>query len=60
MTSLLFIGYRRVIKMFYHSCNNTSARKRNVTDNIRVNNAFYYLNIVHFEGDKIQLYTVIR
>ena len=33
-------------------CNNTLARTRNIIDNVRVNNAFSYLNNVHFEGDK--------
>ena len=40
-------------KSYEHTCNNTLARKRNVIDNTRVNNAFSSRNIVHFERDKI-------
>ena len=34
-------------------CNNTLVQKRNVHDNVRVNNVFSYWNTIHFEGDKI-------
>ena len=34
--------------------NNTLARRRNVIDNARVNNAFSSQNSAHFESDKIQ------
>ena len=35
-------------------CNNTLAGACNVIDNVCVNNAFSYSNIINFERDKIQ------
>ena len=46
-------------KQYDYTCNNTLARRRNVIGNVRVNNAFSYLNNVHFEGDKIPFLRVI-
>ena len=37
-------------KTYDHTRNKTLARRRNVIDNVRVNNSFYYSNNVHFEG----------
>ena len=52
MTSLVFSGRKRVIKIDDHTCNNTLARTRNVIDNVHANNAFSYGNNVYLKGDK--------
>ena len=41
------------LKSYDHTCNNTLARTRNAIDNVRVNNAFYYRNAIHVEGNKM-------
>ena len=39
-SSLLFIGKRRLIISYNHTCNNALARTRNVTDNALVDDTF--------------------
>ena len=47
-------------KSYDHQCNNTSARRRNVNDNVRVNNAVLFEIMIilkavksHFKGHRI-------
>ena len=49
-------GFRRKSVDLFESVsqqNNTLARRRNVIDKIRVNNAFSCWNKIYFDGDKI-------
>ena len=67
MTPLLSSGWRRVIQSYYHTRNNTLARKFNVIDIVRVNKVFliqimFILTAMksHFQGsyDKQNLIVV--
>ena len=46
-------------KSYDHTCNNTLARMRKVSDNVCVSNAFSDGTNAHFEGDKIPCSRVI-
>ena len=68
MTSLLFSGYRRILKSYVHTCNTTLERRRNVIDNVHVNKRFlleilYILKAIkyNFKGsyDKLNLKLVV-
>ena len=40
-------------KSYGQTCNKTLARRRNIIDNVCVNNVFSFLYVLHFEGGKI-------